>query len=100
MPPRSIVVSEAPWVPSTFNVRRPRRGQTTDRRSGAQRPYWELRWFVDGTELRQRFDRAGDASAFALDLQDGFRAGWAYDGAARCFVDPSIRTPDAEGAPC
>ena len=99
MPPRSIVVTEAPWVPSTFNVRRPRRGQTTDRRSGAQRPYWELRWFVDGTELRQRFDRAGDASAFAAQLQDGFRAGWAYDGAARCFVHPSTDTPEAADAP-
>ncbi len=65
MPPRSIVVTEAPWVPSTLTVRRPRRGQTTDRRTGAHRPYWELRWFVDGTELRQRFERAGDATVFA-----------------------------------
>ena len=99
MPPRSIVMTEPPWVPATLNVRRPRRGQTTDRRTGAHRPYWELRWFVDGTELRQRFDRAGDASDHALQLQDGFRAGWAYDGAGRRFVDPSIETADADEPP-
>jgi len=90
VPPRSIVAAEPLWVPQTFSVRKPRRGQTTDRRTGAHRPYWELRWFVDGTELRQRFQRAADANEFALVLQDGFRAGWAYDGAARQFVNPTL----------
>ncbi len=96
MPPRSVIVKEGPWVPTMLTVRRPRRGQSTDRRTGANRTYWELRWFVDGTELRQRFERAGDATEFGRELQDGFRAGWAYDGAARRFVDPSRRPSDKE----
>lgn len=93
MPPRSALADEGPWVPATLVVRRPRRGETTDRRNGARRPYWLVRWFVDGKEIRRRFERAGDANAFCTHLEDGYRAGWMYDPGARGFFDPDARRP-------
>jgi integrase len=88
VPPRSAAVGPEPWVPESFSVRKPTRKQSTDKRTGAKRTTWELRWFVDGVELRRRFERAGEAAEYALVLQDGFRAGWAYDGEERRFVSP------------
>lgn len=46
---------------------------------------------MDGVELRRRFPRAGDATDFGQRLRDGYRAGWAYDPALGCFVDPEGR---------
>ena len=96
MPPRSQLAGAAAWVPQTLQVRQPRKGETASRRTGKRQPYWELRWFVDGTELRQRFDRAGDAAAAGERLHDGYRSGWPFDPIGKRFVDPASLLPADE----
>ena len=94
--------TDEPFVPGSCSIRSVDRGTTQARpRKGASakpRPCWDVRWTVDGRRFFRRFERAGDAEAFAADLRRGHAMLWPFDPTAKRFVDPTSirRSPDEE----
>lgn len=77
-----------PWVPDRLTVLPVARRTTRARATGKERPCWDVRWRVDGLEYQRRFQRAGDAAAFAESLRTGHTRGLPFDPVARRFKEP------------
>lgn len=83
-----------PWVPAKFQLwgvyPRTRQISVRDDRTGEkrrqQKKRYDVRFHVDGYEVRYGFERKGWADEFARQLQQDFAAGLHFDPAARRFI--------------